>query len=152
MAASLKMRFCLLAAGLTCLILSYAIAQQNTTAETSRSDASASGQSDGVTSRQADSSTSGSNGRTVGEPSQNRTNYRAAQAAAAGQNPVEHFWAGCLLAKNKSEVELSQLAVQKAENPEVKQFAQKMIQDHHKMIEQLQPLATQGGASRSTSS
>jgi len=56
------------------------------------------------------------------------------------------------LVKNKGEVELSQLAVQKAENPEVKQFAQKMVQDHQKMIEQLQPLAMQGGAHRSSSS
>jgi len=65
---------------------------------------------------------------------------------------VDHFYAGCLLAKNKAEVELSQIALQKAENPEVKQFAQKMVQDHQKMIQQLQPLAMQGGASRSTSS
>jgi len=65
---------------------------------------------------------------------------------------VDHFYAGCLLAKNKAEVELSQIALQKAENPEVKQFAQKMVQDHQKMIQQLQPLAMQGGASRSTPS
>jgi len=58
-----------------------------------------------------------------------------------------------MLGQNKAEVELSQIALQKSENAEVKQFAQKMITDHQKMIEQLQPLAmTQVGANRSTSS
>jgi predicted outer membrane protein len=57
------------------------------------------------------------------------------------------------LDQNKGEVELSKIALQKSENAEVKQFAQKMIQDHQKMIEQLQPLtAMHGDANRSTSS
>ena len=92
--------------------------------------------------------------RTIGDVNQNRTNYRAAQAAAGGPNAVvDHFLAACLLGQNKAEVELSQIALQKSENAEVKQFAQKMITDHQKMIEQLQPLAMmQGGANRGASS
>jgi len=58
-----------------------------------------------------------------------------------------------MLGQNKAEVELSQIALQKSENAEVKQFAQKMITDHQKMIEQLQPLAmAQSGANRAASS
>src|SRR5258706_7196722 len=112
MSASLRLRFGVAAAGLTCLLLSYAVAQQDTATETSRRDANASGQSDRATTQQADSSTSDTSGRSVIESSQNRTNYRAAQTAAGSQNPVDHFLAGCLLAKNKAEVELSQFALQ----------------------------------------
>jgi predicted outer membrane protein len=144
MSASLNMRFGVAAAGLTCLLLSYAAAQQEQSP----------GQTDRSTVQQADPSTAPSSSRTIGESTQNRTNYRAAQAAAGGPNMgVDHFLAGCLLGQNKAEVELSQIALQRSENAEVKQFAQKMITDHQKMIDQLQPLAmTQGGANRGASS
>src|SRR5690242_11049014 len=33
---------------------------------------------------------------------------------------------------NRHEIEMAQLAVQKASNPQVKQFAQKLVQDHQK--------------------
>jgi predicted outer membrane protein len=125
-------------------LLSYAAAQQDQSP----------GQSDRSSAQQADSSTAPSSDRASGELSRNRTNYRAAQAGVGGQNSiVDHFLAGCLLDQNKGEVELSKIALQKSENAEVKQFAQKMIQDHQKMIEQLQPLtAMRGDANRSTSS
>ena len=44
------------------------------------------------------------------------------------------------------EVKLGELAKQKASNPSVQQFAQKMISDHQKANEQLQKIATQKGA------
>ncbi len=154
MSASMRLRFGVVAAGLTCLLLSYAVAQQDAATETTPADASASGQTDRATSQQADPLTVPRSGRASGELNPNRTNYRSAQAAVGGQNSVvDHFLANCLLGKNKAEVELSEIAVQKSENAEVKQFAQKMIQDHKKMIEQLQPLAAmQGSARRSTPS
>jgi len=152
MSASMSLRFGVVPAGLVCLLLSYAAAQQDSATETSRQDANASGQTDRATRQQVDQLSAPGSDRSNGESNQNRTNYRAAHAAAGSQTPVDHFFAGCLLAKNKAEVELSQIALQKSENPEVKQFAQKMVQDHQKMIQQLQPLAMQGGASRSTSS
>jgi predicted outer membrane protein len=58
---------------------------------------------------------------------------------------VDQFFAGCLLAHNKAEVELSQLAQQQSQNPQVKQFAEQMIKDHTKMIEQLQQIAGKQG-------
>jgi predicted outer membrane protein len=38
-------------------------------------------------------------------------------------------------------VELSKLALERAQNPQVKQFAQQLIADHHTVIQKLQPLA-----------
>ena len=144
MSASLRTRFGVVAAGLTCLLLSYAAAEEQ----------QAVGQTDRATAQQADPATAPGSTQAIGESSQNRTNYRAALAAAGGPNVVvDHFLAGCLLGQNKAEVELSQIALQKSENAGVKQFAQKMIEDHQKMIEQLQPLAAMhGGANRNASS
>jgi len=141
MSASLRLSFGVVSAGLVCLLLSYAVAQQDTAIDKTRADANASGQTDRASAEQADPAASGVGGRAAGEFNQNRTNYRAAQAAVGGHNPVEHFLAACMLGQNKAEVELSQIALQKSENAEVKQFAQKMITDHQKMIQQLQPLA-----------
>jgi len=126
------------------LLLSYATAEQ----------APSPGQTDRSTVQQADPSTAPSSEPAIGQLDQSRTNYRAAQVAAGGQNRVvDHFLANCLLGQNKAEVELSQIALQRSENAEVKQFAQKMITDHQKMIDQLQPLAMmQGGANRGASS
>jgi len=144
MSASLKARFGVVAAGLSMLLLSYATAEQPPSAR----------QTDRSAAQQADPSTASSSERATGEVNQNRTNYRAAQTAVGGQNrAVDHFLANCLLGQNKAEVELSQIALQRSDNAEVKQFAQKMITDHQKMIDQLQPLAmAQGGANRGTSS
>ena len=44
-------------------------------------------------------------------------------------------------AGNMAEVELGKLAVEKAENPEVKKFGQKMIDDHSKALEELKKVA-----------
>jgi predicted outer membrane protein len=144
MSASLRWRFGAVAAGLTCLLLSYAVAQQDQSP----------GQSDRSSAQQADSSTAPGSDRASSELNRNRTNYRAAQAAVGGQNSVvDHFFAGCLLDQSKAEIELSKIALEKSENAEVKQFAQKMIQDHQKMIEQLRPLtAMHGAVNRRTSS
>jgi predicted outer membrane protein len=154
MSASLRLRLGVVAAGLSFLLLSYAIAQQGTVVNNNPADAIAPGQTDRAAIQQADPSTAPGYVRSTGEVNQNRTNYRAAQVAAGGQHQVvDHFLAACLLGQNKAEVELSQIALQKSENAEVKQFAQKMIQDHQKLIDQLQPLAMmQGGANRGVSS
>ncbi|AXC14484.1 putative exported protein [Acidisarcina polymorpha] len=44
-----------------------------------------------------------------------------------------------------AEVQLGQLALQKSSNDDVKQFAQKMIDDHTKLGDQMKPIAQQIG-------
>jgi len=154
MSASLKLRVGVAAAGLSVLLLGYAWAQQEQTSNRTRAiDPSASGQSDRTT-QPNDTSTARRGEQTFGASTQSRTtNYRGAQAKAGGQNQgIDRYLASCLLAKNQAEVQLSEIVQQKSENPEVKKFAQQMIEDHKKMIDQLQPLAEmQGGASRGAS-
>jgi len=50
---------------------------------------------------------------------------------------VEQYLAQCLLAKNKAEVQISEIAAQEAKNPQVKQFAEKMVREHRELSQQL---------------
>jgi putative membrane protein len=50
-----------------------------------------------------------------------------------------------MLQANMAEVEAGKLASQKAQSPEVKQFAQKMVEDHGKKLEDLKSLAQSKG-------
>jgi predicted outer membrane protein len=81
------------------------------------------------------------------QPGQEYTaQFRGTQPAAGQNEQVERFLAACLLEKNKAEVDLGQLAQQQAQNPEVKQFAQRMVEDHQQLVQKLQQLAgTQAG-------
>jgi predicted outer membrane protein len=51
-----------------------------------------------------------------------------------------------LLVDNENEIELSRIALQRAQSPEVKQFAQKMIDDHTQIVQKLQQQAGTAGA------
>lgn len=54
------------------------------------------------------------------------------------------------LAGDMAEVQLGQLALQKGSSPEVKQFAQKMIDDHTKLSDNMKPVAEKLGVSAPT--
>jgi putative membrane protein len=102
-----KKQMGVLAAGLTCVLAAYALAQQ-------------------VEPGQAE--------RTRGPSEASRLTGRA--------NPdVDRFLAACWQAKNQAEIEISKVAQQKAENPEVKQFAGKMVKEHGQLTQKLEPLA-----------
>jgi predicted outer membrane protein len=77
--------------------------------------------------------------------------FRGTQATTGSEAEVQRFLASCLLAKNQAEVELGQFAQQQAQNPEVKQFAQTMVQDHRQLVQKLQPLAGAPSTQASTS-
>lgn len=56
-----------------------------------------------------------------------------------GQN-LDQIFAACLLTGNQGEVELGKLAVERATNSDVKEFAEQMVKDHNKQVETLQKL------------
>jgi putative membrane protein len=51
----------------------------------------------------------------------------------------DEFLATCLAVGNDNEIALSELAMQRSQNAQVKEFARKMIDDHKKMGEKLRP-------------
>lgn len=147
MSAFGKLRLGVAAASLTCLAAAIALAQQ------------AAGQRDATQLRddvpgrsatdQADQTRQPLRDR-IRSRATTQIEQRNVQLQAGGQNQeVEKFLAGCLLAKNKSEIEFAQLAQQQSQNPEVKEFAQMLEKDHQKLVQQLEQLA--GGQAGQTS-
>lgn len=138
MSASPKLRFGIAAAALSCLIAGYVVAQEQQVREREGEalDQPAAGQ--------------------IERPATERREYRAAfrgERAETGANnrDVQRYITGCLLAKNQAEVELGKFAQQHSQNPEVKEFAQMLVQDHGKLVQKLQQLSGNQG-DRSTSS
>ncbi len=67
---------------------------------------------------------------------------------AAGQNTaMDKLFVRNALQGGMAEVQLGQLTLQKSNNDQVKQFAQRMIDDHTKLGEQMKPVAQQLGVS-----
>jgi predicted outer membrane protein len=76
---------------------------------------------------------------------------RNTRTQSAGQNQeVDQFLAACLLEKNKCEIEFAKLAQQQSQNPQIKEFAQMLEQDHQKIVQQLEPLAGSQASQTST--
>jgi putative membrane protein len=70
-----------------------------------------------------------------GQPSQQPAYSQVPQVS-----DVDRFLASCLLAKNQAEIEISQFAQQRSQNPQVKQFAQDLINDHRQAVQKLQQI------------
>jgi predicted outer membrane protein len=122
------------AAGLLSLLAAYVVGQQ------------ISGQLDRPGTQQRDRSAIRQTDRNQSDRVTTEYGQRDLQArAGAHSQEVEKYLANCLVMKNQGEIELAQLAQERAQNPEVKQFAQKMVQDHSKFAQHLQQLT--GGAS-----
>jgi putative membrane protein len=69
-------------------------------------------------------------------------------AQSSGQaSPQDRLFVSRALAGGMAEVQLGQLTLQKSDNQQVKQFAQRMIDDHTKLGEQMKPVAEQIGVS-----
>ena len=65
---------------------------------------------------------------------------------AAGQpSPMDKMFVTKAMQGSMAEVQLGQLTLQKSNNEQVKQFAQRMIDDHTKLNEQMKPVAQQLG-------
>lgn len=161
MSATFRMSAGAIAVALHCLMLGSAVAQNATTKAPadvkpaqSRSDASdpldqrgttRSGQAPATTGQPLQSAREQS-GRAAQSGQRSTSNFRGEQATGGhGPQEAELFFTNCLLADNKAEVEISELAQQKSENSDVKQFAEQMIKDHNKMIQQLQQVSGSAG-------
>ncbi len=65
---------------------------------------------------------------------------------AAGQpTPVDRMFVSKAMQGSMAEIQLGQMTLQKSNNPQVKEFAQRMIDDHTKLNEQMKPVAEQLG-------
>ena len=152
MSAHVSLRIGVIAAGLSCLLLGYAAAEQETSGQARSERSNAAGQSDRSSTQQSDRATTQRNDRTYGTSQRRTANYRGENAVGGQNQAVERYLAGCLLAHNQSEVQLGEFAQQKAESPDVKQFAQELVKDHRQLTEKLQPLAGMyGGANHGVS-
>jgi predicted outer membrane protein len=82
------------------------------------------------------------------EADQDRAQRQAGEHAQAGHKLDDRTLAALLLIGNQKEVAVSRLAAARAQNPEVKQFAQEMAQAHGQFISRLAQVA--GARERST--
>jgi predicted outer membrane protein len=101
--------------------------------------------------RQADNPTGASQPNTASDRRNSvpgSTTVGVAGQADRGRSPDAEL-AGCLIVDNEGEVAMGQFALQRTKNDEVKQFAQKMVEDHGKMIENLRRFAGSAGAAAS---
>jgi predicted outer membrane protein len=67
----------------------------------------------------------------------------SAGARAQGGGQLDQQIATCLILGNQEEIALAQFAQERAENPQVKQFAQTMIEQHQQALSKLQQAAPQ---------
>jgi predicted outer membrane protein len=144
MSASLKFKGGVLAGALSCLVAGLAVAQQLQQAPGTQprpGQPGQSGQRDRVTTQSTQQAQPAQRGQ------QYTAEFRGTQTAGASTSQeIENYLANCLLIKNQAEVELSQFAQQKAQSPEVKEFAQMLVKDHQQAIQKLQALAGAQGA------
>lgn len=146
MSAFGKLKLGVAAASVACLAAGIALAQQaveQRNATQLRDDVPGRAATD-----QADRTTQPQRERFRSSTTQIEQRNLRAQSGGSNQE-VDKFLAGCLLAKNKAEIEFAKLAQQQSQNPEVKQFAQKLEQDHQQLVQQLEQLA--GGQDGQTS-
>jgi putative membrane protein len=80
------------------------------------------------------------------QPGMNPMSQNPDMNAPTGQTtPIDKMFVENALKGGMAEVQLGQLALQKSSNDDVKQFAQKMVDDHTKMGDEMKPIAQQIG-------
>ena len=86
-------------------------------------------------------------GQTAGQtPGQNSTMDSPTNGMQAGQtSPMDKMFVAKAMQGSVAEIQLGQLTLQKSDNQQVKQFAQRMIDDHTRLNDQMKPVAQQLG-------
>ncbi|HTZ59135.1 MAG TPA: DUF4142 domain-containing protein [Acidobacteriaceae bacterium] len=65
------------------------------------------------------------------------------QQQSGQPSPMDKMFVQQAMQGNKAQIQLAQLTLQKSDNQQVKQFAQRMIDDHTKLEQQMKPIAQQ---------
>ena len=82
----------------------------------------------------------------INSPSAQQQQQQVDSAGATNAGPaMDKEFVKKALEGNLAEVQMGQLALEKSNDDQVKQFAQRMVDDHGKMQEQLKPVAEQLG-------
>jgi len=95
-------------------------------------------------------STAAGSGAHTGTAGQSAGNMSSGSAASSGGSHnmsagADHKFAEAAAAGSAAEIQLGQMASQKATNEKVKQFAQRMVTDHTKASDELKSLASKKG-------
>jgi putative membrane protein len=86
-----------------------------------------------------------SQGTTSGSMSKSTSSSTTTSSSSKKMSGTDSTFVKNAAVGGMEEVQLGQLAAQKASNPEVKNFGQRMVDDHSKANSQLQQIATQKG-------
>jgi len=96
---------------------------------------------------QAGQQPSGPAGQTPGQNNPAMDSQMNAMNASGQPSPTDKMFVKKALQGGMAEVQLGQLTLQKSNNDQVKQFAQRMIDDHTKLGDEMRPVAQQLGVS-----
>ncbi len=94
---------------------------------------------------QANRPSAGAAGQTPGQTDPNMNPQMNGMQQAGQPSPMDRMFVTKAMQGSMAEVQLGQLTLQKSNNDQVKQFAQRMIDDHTKLNEQMKPVAQQLG-------
>jgi putative membrane protein len=86
-------------------------------------------------------------GQTPGQDTPGMNSQMNGMNGPGHTSPMDQMFVRKALQGGMAEVQLGQLTLQKSNNDQVKQFAQRMIDDHTKLGEQMKPVAQQIGVS-----
>jgi putative membrane protein len=88
----------------------------------------------------------GQAGQTAGQTPGHSTMDSQMNGMQPGQpSPVDKMFVAKAMQGSVAEIQLGQLTLQKSDNQQVKQFAQRMIDDHTRLNDQMKPVAQQLG-------
>src|SRR5688572_10334373 len=85
----------------------------------------------------------GATGDTAGGTTGDRATPAGSRMNAQIDQQFEQDWIKHAMSGNQFEIQLGQLVSQKAQDPQAKQFAQRLVQDHQKAADQLRQVAQQ---------